>query len=39
MTQESPSKFFPIASGISGRVPRRTTQLGMASAIEQTTEL
>jgi hypothetical protein len=22
--QESPSKFFPTASGISGRVPRRT---------------
>ena len=31
MTQESPSKFFPTVSGISGRVPRRTTIFGMAS--------
>src|SRR5437773_6212424 len=29
--QEYPSKFFPTASGISGRVPRRTTTFGMAS--------
>jgi hypothetical protein len=31
MIQEYPSKFFPTASGISGRVPRRTTTFGMAS--------
>jgi hypothetical protein len=31
MIQESPSKFFPTASGISDRIPRRTTTLGMAS--------
>jgi hypothetical protein len=31
MIQESPSKFFPTASGISGRVTRRTTTFEMAS--------
>jgi hypothetical protein len=31
MIQESPSKFFPTASGISGRVTRRTTTIDMAS--------
>jgi hypothetical protein len=31
MIQESPSKFFPTASEISGRVPRRTTTFAMAS--------
>ena len=31
MIQEYPSKFFPTASGISGRVPRRTTTFGMVS--------
>src|SRR5712692_7719319 len=33
MIQESPSQFFPTASGISGRVPRRTTTIGMASLL------
>jgi len=31
MIQESPSQFFPTASGISGRVTRRTTTFAMAS--------
>ena len=31
MIQESPSTFFPTASGISGRVTRRTTKFGIAS--------
>jgi hypothetical protein len=31
MIQECSSKFFPIASGISGRVTRRTTKHGMVS--------
>src|SRR6266849_517049 len=31
MIQESPSKFFPTASGISGPVTRRTTTFAMAS--------
>ena len=31
MIQESPSQFFPTASGISGRVTRRTTTIVMAS--------
>jgi hypothetical protein len=32
MIQESPSKFFPTALGISGFVTRRTTTLGMVSS-------
>ncbi len=31
MIQEFPSKFFPTASGISGRVTRRTTTFAMVS--------
>ncbi len=31
MIQEFPSKFFPTASGISDRVTRRTTTIGMVS--------
>jgi hypothetical protein len=31
MIQKSPSKFFPTALGMSGRVTRRTTTIGMAS--------
>jgi len=34
MIPKSPSKFFPTALGISGRVTRRTTTFGMVSSQE-----